>query len=367
VLFKTFWGSKRMHEIDIAIVGCGYVANDHFKAWQKVKGARIVAVSDLNENVAKKAAENWKVPKYFSNLTDLLAKSDVDVVDICTPPQFHADLAVEAMKAGVNVLIEKPMTMTVKEAEKIVECQKATGVKAGVIHNWLFDSPVLQADSIIKKGNLGEILHVEIETLNVKHDFMAANEHHWCHKMPGGRFSEMLAHPIYLLRHFLNGEIEVSDVQVSKVGNYQWMKSDELCAIFRVGKKLGRLYCSFNSSRDAVNINLYGTEGIIKMDLINTILMFLPKRRDSRFNKGFDSLRQAWQIVKCIAKNAAKILSRRWISGHDLCIKLFAESIISNYDPPVSVAEGLAVVKTLEEMCNKIADLEKIERRTLFS
>jgi predicted dehydrogenase len=347
-----------MTKINVAVVGCGYVANDHLKAWRRLREANVVAVSDLNENLAKSKAKTWNIPKYYSTLSDLLANCKVDVVDICTPPQTHTALAVEAMKAGVNVLIEKPMTMTVKDAGKIVECQKATVVKAGVIHNWLFDSPVLQADSMIKKGKLGEILHVEIEALNTKYDSMVANEHHWCHIMPGGRFSEMLAHPIYLVRHFLNGEVEVDDIQISKVGNYPWMKSDELCAIFRVGKKLGRLYCSFNSSRDAVYINLYGTEGIIKMDLINAILMFLPKRRTSRFSKGFDSLRQAGQIVKCTAKNTAKIVSRGWMSGHDLCIKLFAESLISSYDPPVSVTEGLAVVKTLEEMCNRINELD---------
>jgi len=265
----------------------------------------------------------------------------------------HAVLAVEAMKAGINVLIEKPMTMTVKDAEEIVGCQKATGVKAGVIHNWLFDDPVLQADSIIKTGKLGEIFHIEIEALNTKYDSMAANERHWCHKLPGGRFSEMLAHPIYLMRHFL-GDVEVCEVQVSKIGDYSWMKYDELCATFKAGNKLGRAYASFNSSRDAIFINIYGREAILKLELINSTVSFLPKREATRLSKGFDSLRQATQLFKSIIGNMFKVASGRWRSGHETYIKLFAESLINDRKPPVTVEDGFAVVKMLERMCDMI-------------
>ncbi|MGB9959776.1 MAG: Gfo/Idh/MocA family protein [Candidatus Bathyarchaeales archaeon] len=347
-----------MSKINVAIVGCGYVANDHFKAWQKVKEARIVAISDLNEKVAKKAAENWKVPLYYSNLTDLLANTEVDVVDICTPPQFHANLAVETMKSGVNVLIEKPMAMTVKDAEKIVKCQKDTKVKASVIHNWLFDYPILKASSIVEGGKLGEIYSFEVEALSTKYDLMSASEKHWCHTLPGGRFSEMLVHPVYLVRHFLTGEPTIADVEVSKVGSYEWMKSDELCTIFKVGRKFGRAYVSFNSPRDEVYINIYGSKGILKIELINAMMIFLPAREVSRFKKGLDSIRQAWQYLSCATGNAWKVILRKWQSGHDLYIKLFADSLINDADPPVSVEDGLATVKLLEEICKRIVEHE---------
>src|SRR5271157_4169465 len=131
---------RSMPEIKVAVVGCGFVANDHLKAWKKLKTARVVAVSDLNEALAKNTAATWKIPCYYLSLPKLIEGSDIDVVDICTPPQAHSALAIQAMEAGLNVLIEKPMTMTVEDAERIYECQKTTKVKAGVIHNWLFDS-----------------------------------------------------------------------------------------------------------------------------------------------------------------------------------------------------------------------------------
>jgi predicted dehydrogenase len=346
-----------MHDINVAIVGCGYVANGHLKAWSKVREAQVVAVSDLNESLAKSTADLWKVPRYYKSLSELIEWGKIDLVDICTPPQTHAALAIQAMKAGFNVLIEKPMTMTVKDAEQIVECRKSTGIKAGVIHNWLFDVPVLEADYLVKKGYLGDIFNVEIEALNTKYDSMVTNERHWSHRLQGGRFSEMLAHPIYLLRHFL-GEVEICDLQVSKIGDYPWMRFDELCASFRVGNKLGRAYASFNSSRDAIFISLYGSEAILKLELINATVNVLPKRKTSRFSKGFDSLRQATQLTKSTIRNAAKITFKRWMSGHDMYIKLFAESLLNGTYPPVTVEDGLEVIKTLEKMCGMIESAE---------
>lgn len=351
-----------MKRINVALIGCGYVTIGHFQAWRKVSQANIVAVSDLNESLAKATAEKWQVPHYYKTLSEIAAEGGVDVIDICTPPQVHASLAVEAMSAGINVLIEKPMTMTVKDAQKIVDSQRATGVKAGVIHNWLFDAPVLTARSIAEKGELGEVLNVEIEALNTKEDSMAANKHHWSHQLPGGRFSEMLAHPIYLLRSFLQGDIKCVDIEVSKTGDCPWMKSDELCAMFRVGKKIGRAYASFNSSREAIYVNLYCAHGILKFDIINSTLNVLHARSPSRLSKGYDSLKQASQLVKWTAMNAGRVLSGNWHSGHDTCIRLFAESLLVNREPPVTVKDGLAVIRTLEDMCNRIEKLETVEQ-----
>jgi len=313
----------------------------------------------LNETLAKNTADVWRIPRHYASFLDMITKEKVDVVDICTPPQTHAALAVQSMETGANVLIEKPMTMTVSDAEKIVSCQKSSGVTVGVIHNWLFESAVLEARELVNHGLIGEALSVEIEALDTKDDSMAANEHHWCHKLPGGRFSEMLAHPIYLTRHFLGGEVEVSDVQLSKLGSYAWMKSDELCATFKVGKKLGRSYASFNSSRDAIYVSLYGREGIIKVEIINSILTFMPRRANKRFSKGSDSLKQASQIMGRTGKNVMSVVSKSWMSGPEMCIKLFSESLLSDKEPPVSAADGLAVVKTLEEICTKIEEREK--------
>lgn len=348
-----------MNKLNVAIVGCGFVANDHMKAWRKVPEAEVVAVDDVSETLAVNMAKTWKVSSHYTSFSKLLERKDVNVVDICTPPHTHASLAVQAMKSNFHVVLEKPMTMTTKDAEEIVRCQESTGMKAGVIHNWLFEPTVLEASSFARKGALGDVFGVEVEALGTKYDSMTANANHWCHRFPGGRFSEMLAHPIYLIRHFLGGEPQVINVSVSKIGDYGWMKSDELYAAFQVGKKLGRTSASFNAPRDAIFVNLYGTEAILRSDVVNATINLLPRRRTSRFNKGFDSLRQASQLAKSTAKNILSVASGRWLSGHDQYIKMFANSLLNDAKLPVSAEDGYEVVKVLEETCKEIEMSEK--------
>jgi predicted dehydrogenase len=254
------------------------------------------------------------------------------------------------------------MTTTTVDAERIVNCQKKTGAVVGILHNWLFDDSVLTLRNRVARGEIGDVLNIVVEALNRKEDSMAANKNHWSHKSRGGRFGEMLAHPVYLIRHFLGGDIEISSVQLSKLGDYEWMKSDELCAIFRVGAKMGRTYISFNSSRDAIYINLYGRKGIFKLDIINSSINFLPSMSNVRMSKGFDSLRQASQLVMATARNAGRILTKTWSTGHDNYIRLFAQSLLNCGVPPVSADDGLAVIKTVEAICDRIEEQEKSKK-----
>jgi predicted dehydrogenase len=348
-----------MSRMRVGVIGCGWVSNGHIAAWRKVKEADVVSVCDLNEGAAKSMAEKWKIDKYYVDYLEFLEKSDLDVVDICTPPSTHRSFMVQAMNESVNPITEKPMTMTVKEAQEIVDAKNRTGMKAGVIHNWLFEPTIRKAVSLIKEGALGEVISVEVEALNTKLDPMLSNPDHWCHKLVGGRVSEMLPHPIYLVRQFLGQEIKVESVQVSKVGDYAWVNSDELCAIYRVGDAMGRVYASFNSPRDTIFVNIYGKEAYLKTDIINATFVLYTQRENKRFSKGLDSIKQAGQLTGSTVKNVVKVSTGTWDSGVDSLIKLYADAIREDKDPPVTVDEGLEVTKILEKMTSMIHEAEK--------
>jgi len=345
-----------MTEINVAIVGCGAVANSHFAAWRRIPYAKIKAVCDSNNEAAEKAARNWRVPLKFNSVFEMIDSKVITLWDICTPIQTHKDLAIQAMKNGFDVLIEKPLTITSKEAKEIVECQNTTGKKAGVIHNWLFEPPILKARAVVEHGDLGEIISAQIDVLHTKDEPMTANQNHWSHKLPGGRLSEMLIHPIYLLRYFVGG-IDLASVEVSKIGEYPWMKYDELFATFKADEKLAGTYVSFSAPRNSIYVNLFGRRGIIRLDIINATVNVLPSVSISRFNKVLDSTRQAIQLSASTLENALKVLTKQWFDGHEMCIRLFAESIVEEKEPPVPVQEGYEVVKVLEDMYLRIESL----------
>jgi len=232
-------------------------------------------------------------------------------------------------------------------------------MKAGVVHNWVVEPNISRAKSIVKEGVLGEVINIEVEALNTKTDQMLANKDHWCHKLVGGRVSEMLPHPIYLIKNFLGPDLSFESLNVSKVGDYDWVNSDELCATFRVGNAFGRAYASFNSPRDAIFVNIYGKKAYLKTDIINSTFVLFSERENKRWSKGFDSLKQAGQITSSTVNNVVKISTGTWDSGVDAEIKLYADALKNDGAPPVTVDEGLEVTKVLEMMTLAIDKAEK--------
>ena len=111
------------------IVGCGLVTTlAHLPACRTVKDAEIVAVCDQREEVAAETARRWGIPNAYGDFTRMLAKEKLDFVDICTPPLTHYQLAIQAMEAGLHVLVEKPMATTLSEADEMVAAAKEHGV-----------------------------------------------------------------------------------------------------------------------------------------------------------------------------------------------------------------------------------------------
>ena len=345
-------------KLNVAIVGCGQVANDHIKSWHKVRQARAVAVCDVNKETARSFAQRYGINRYYTDLIDLLENEEVSIVDICTPPQTHRDLGLQAMRARKHVIFEKPLTITTSDAKSIIE-HKPSDIKVGVIHNLLFEPPILELDSLIKRGELGDIISLQIDMLHGIHDRMLSNKGHWCHRLPGGRFGEMLSHPIYLLHNFLGYDICLREVRTSKLGPYEWVSKDELYVLLEdeSRKRFGRVYVSFNSPVDALYVTVIGSKGIAKAEVITgTVIKLAHLRMQHRLDKGKAVLRQSCQMLLSLAKNVARVLSGKWVTGLQKCIQLFANSVLEGKElpPPITLDSAYRNVKIVEEICAKI-------------
>lgn len=181
-------------------------------------------------------------------------------MDLCTPPATHAPLSVKAMENGHHVILEKPMAMSVGETERIYKEYQRTKeeVKLCVIHNFLFEPPILEIKSILEKKRV-DVLSIDIRMLHTPNDEMISDRNHWVHSLPGGRFGECLVHPVYLLRNLM-GRLNVRDVYGVKRGLYDWVDYDELYATFDSSDKFGSVHISFNSPRwtTPLSMKIYG-------------------------------------------------------------------------------------------------------------
>src|SRR4030042_206900 len=94
----------------VGIVGCGFIAQtQHIPSLLKIKDVEIAAICDMNEDLAKRVAERFHIDRYYTDFSEMLERERVKMVDICTSPQTHVALSLQAMKGGCHVLMEKPI------------------------------------------------------------------------------------------------------------------------------------------------------------------------------------------------------------------------------------------------------------------
>lgn len=139
------------------LVGCGAISGAHVRALASLAGrAVLAAVADNDFEKARRLAEETGTIAYDS-LDAMLAAERIDVVNLCTPPNVHADGAVAAMRAGRDVIIEKPADVSVAATDRILVAARETGCKATVISQHRFDPATLAVRRAIKGGMMGRL------------------------------------------------------------------------------------------------------------------------------------------------------------------------------------------------------------------
>jgi len=141
----------------IGIAGGGAIANSHVEGLRQA-GCEVVACADPAETARTKMAEKYQL-KTYATLAEMLKAEKLDAISVCAPNAFHGPLAVEALKAGVHVLCEKPPATSLAAAVEMRDAARASGKTLMMGFNQRFDSNAQQADRLRQNGTLGEVYH----------------------------------------------------------------------------------------------------------------------------------------------------------------------------------------------------------------
>ena len=189
--------------INIAIIGLGTIGKRHVMAIEKMDGIKVCGVVDFDLE-ANNFCNSKKIP-YFSNLKHLNDSMSVDGVIISTPTIMHFETSCLALKLGLDVLIEKPITANVNEAKEISVLAKKQNCKVLVGHQRRFYPLVLNTKAIIKEGKIGQVIGLSgIWGLRKDNEYFDPK---WRQKISAGPVVTNLIHEIDCLR-FIFGEIE---------------------------------------------------------------------------------------------------------------------------------------------------------------
>lgn len=145
-----------MKKLRYGIVGTGGMGSGHARTMQSIDDVQLVAICDIVPEVAEAVGEEYNVP-YMTDYRDLIARDDVDAVVIATPHYFHPEIAIHAMENGKPALSEKPISVTVAQADAMVEAARRTGVPFCVMHQTRAEPVWQAAHEIVQSGRLGEI------------------------------------------------------------------------------------------------------------------------------------------------------------------------------------------------------------------
>lgn len=150
-------------KLKIGIIGTGWIADAHIAEYLKMPDVEIVAGADLVEGKAaaffkKHGVENVNC---YNSHTEMLANEKLDAVSICTYNATHAECAIDSMRAGVNVLLEKPMCVTLEEAIEICKAEKETGMLISIGFQPRLDPNMKMVKNIVQSGILGHIYYIQ--------------------------------------------------------------------------------------------------------------------------------------------------------------------------------------------------------------
>jgi len=151
-----------MDKSKIGVIGLGGVAQlVHLPNLSKLPNAELTAVSEINKNRLITIAEKFNVKERYSNHNDMLEKSEMDAVIIATPTSTHADIAVDCLEAGKDILVEKPLARTYQEAKRIVDAAKKNKRKLMVGMNLRYRPDTMLLRSFINSNEIGEPFYVK--------------------------------------------------------------------------------------------------------------------------------------------------------------------------------------------------------------
>jgi UDP-N-acetyl-2-amino-2-deoxyglucuronate dehydrogenase len=253
--------------IGVGIVGTGGIARAHAEAYTRFADrCRLVAVADLEAGRAEAFARGQAgAVEGFSRAEDVLARRDVDLVSICTPPFTHASLAVAALQAGKHVLVEKPMATSLQECDAMLAAARSCGRSLGVVHQNRFRPEFARCRALLDAGLLGPLDLIGVHCL-----WWRGAEYYrlWWRgtweKEGGGALLNHAVHFVDLMVWLAGLPLEVCGLAARRAHDVE--VEDLACALLRFpGGALGQLTGTVAAHLDAERFEVCGRRAAVSV------------------------------------------------------------------------------------------------------
>lgn len=213
-----------MRKLKIAIIGCGRISYKHVEAIiNNHANAELIAVCDIVEENATRRANEYmqkvgQLPLIYTDYKLMLASIELDIIAIATESGYHSSIAIYCMEHKKHIIVEKPMALSTRDAQKMIEAAKLNSVKMCICHQNRFNKPIQQLKQAIEGGRFGKLINGTARILwsrDMNYYTQAPWRGTW--SLDGGTLMNQCIHNIDLLQWMMGGEI---DTVYAQTGNF---------------------------------------------------------------------------------------------------------------------------------------------------
>ncbi len=349
--------SDNTRRFRVGLIGAGHICPFHIQALQRLESVQIEGIFDCDQQRAEQIAASFELPRVFESADELFRQ--VDTVHVLTPPDAHADLAIDAMKHGCDVFVEKPLAASIDDFDRIIEAANKYDCTVGVDHSLLLDPFTQQARRLIADGKIGEVQSVECLRSQDRPPYEGG-------PMPdvfrdgGNPFRDLGIHSLYQIEAYL-GAIRDVKWMFERLGNDSLLHFDEWQAMIQCDRGSAHLRISWNSRPLQDLILIHGTEGTIKLDRFG---MAVTLKRQGRLpehpRRAANALKDGVHTAVQVPVNMAKIVTGRIRRYHGLqaMVENFYQSLQQGVPPLAGPADAKRVGYWLEQVATD-ADEQK--------
>jgi UDP-N-acetyl-2-amino-2-deoxyglucuronate dehydrogenase len=340
--------SSRGGKLRFGIIGCGSIGPTHAAALSRINDAELIAVADLDAERAQSMATKFSVGRVYESDRELLSDPEIDIVSICTPSGMHADHAITAMQAGKHVIVEKPMDITLKAADRMIAAERKFGRKLTIISQHRFDPATIQVKELIESGKLGKIILADMAVKWWRDQrYYDSGDWRGTWKLDGGgALMNQGVHTVDLLQWLAGG---VSSVFAhTRTACHERIEVEDIAvaALTFENGAIGTLTATTAAYKGfPVRIELHGTEGsaVIEGDHLKCVMFRNGQQLDGK-HPAHHALSVAQGGTASVKHDAAKAppadKSSQWGDAHKGQIENFMQAIRTNGKPLIDGTAG---------------------------
>ncbi len=322
-------------KLKAGIIGVGDISMMHAPAYCDYDRAELYAIADINDQLLERRRQEWAPRRCYTDYRDLLADPEVDFVEIITPHHLHKPMVLDAAKAGKHISVQKPMSITIREADEMIEATEKAGVKFKVFENFVFYPPYVLAKQLLDAGEIGEPLSIRFKLgtglFGMTRQYPVTVELWHLLEVEKGMGQAVFDdgyHKLSLAIHFIGpidrvrGWIDRSFVFADMPAMLMWHYKDSECLGYFDTALSPSMYIASKYFSADERVDITGSKGWISISRCTAKLLDVPAVIMYRDGKRylFDDLRTDWldsfidsshHFVDCILENKEPVLTGR--------------------------------------------------------